>query len=720
MDTLAAADNGRTTPVPEPVVIEAASRSADDSLPTGEAVVIGGRYVVGDLIGAGSFGFVYGAQHLVLGKPVAIKVLRGGLGDSDEAQRFLREARTASQLSHENIISILDFGRDDAADLAYLVMERFTCVSLSDVVRASAPMPASRVIPILVQIARALAAAHAAGVVHRNVTARNVLLGRGDFVKLCDFGLSRPTVLDEPDRDAAGDVYGFGCIAYEMLTGAAPGSSATPARMPAELEDLVMRCLEPNPRDRPETPELEIWMAAVAAGSGRVAASLDPGAQRIGSYDVIRLLGKGGASSVYLCKHPLIGTQVAIKVLHPEIAAVAGMADRFIQEARASGELNSPHIPRYFDFGMLDTGQPYSVIEYLEGETLGQRLAREHRLSLEDTAMIVGQVATAMATVHDAGIIHRDLKPDNLFLTTDANGCLVVKILDFGIAKALGSGGSAAQTSVGLVLGTPYYCAPEQAMGMAVGASADIYALGATAFEMLVGAPPFCGEVSLVMGAKTTRSAPEIRSIAYSVPPSVAATIDRMIEREPRNRIASMREIVDAVAAWDLTPAVNATITTASDVIADDVEPDPPSSGRWRWLVAGLVALAVAGGAVAWINREAAEPSTAIAPPAASVPVASPPPSRPAVTPAPTAPVASEPTRVAAPIDRVAAPIDAAAPPAAAVPESSASPAPAAQPSPAATAKPKKPRRAVKHRGAPNPVPRDDAVIVDPFKDEAR
>ena len=684
--------------------------SRDGTL-AGDRFVIGERYTVESLIGGGGNGFVFRGRHLVLGKPVAIKILRDRGADSIAAKRFLREARTASQFGHEHIVSILDFGHCDRNDVSYLVMEHFEGVTLSDVIRTSAPIPTSRALPILIQLADALAAAHAAEVFHRDVTPRNVLVGRSDYVKLCDFGLSRSLAGDDrvtstgvvigtpaymaPEAirgtaniDHRVDIYGFGCTAYEMLTGRVPHASSTAVallanrvsegtveaiatpelgKLPEGLEELVMRCLAPAPGDRPDATELVDKLRAIAARS----AAIGEAVRRIGNYDVVEVLGSGGSGSVYRAKHPVIGTEVAIKVLHPEIAAAAGMAERFIQEARASSELRDPHIPRYYDFGYLGDGQPYAVLELLVGETLATRLARGP-LALADATQIMGQVAATMARVHAAGLVHRDLKPDNFFL---ADGPLQVKILDFGIAKALAPSTNIAQTSVGLTLGTPAYCAPEQALGLPVDHTADIYALGATAFEMLAGRPPFEGTVSRVLGTKTTTAAPPLATLAPEVPADIARMIDRMLAREPADRPQTMQAVLDEIATWPREPRVVPAKPTTPAATTDRIA---PRLARQRWLVRGLLAAAVIASGVIGYALLRGDDTHAVEPaPAARV---SPPPRAP--------PPVAAPVAVPAPAPAPASKAEIVTPPA----------------------------RPVKAKPAHKPnKPKDDGVIVDPY-----
>jgi serine/threonine-protein kinase len=686
--------------------------------------VIGTRYVAEELLGGGATAFVFAGRHLVLGKPVAIKVLRDEPSGSLAAKRFLREARNASQLSHENIISVIDFGHDEQLDLAYLVMELFAGQSLDRIIRSSAPIPPSRALPMLVQLARALASSHGAGVLHRDVNPRNVLVGRGDLIKLCDFGLSRSlegherltstgSVLGTPaymapeqirgdDEITSGaDVFAFGCTACEMLTGKIPHDGATPVALlanrlsgpapeafdgaldvPGELRELLAACLAPEPAHRPAAMEIEHRLLAISAisGPGRKMAALD--GTLIGRYKVVRLLGKGGVSSVYLAEHPVIGTRVAIKVIAPEIAAKPDLAERFVQEARATNELANPHLVRYFDFGILDTGQPYAVMEYLAGETLAARIAREGTLSLELTAEILRQVAGTMVQVHAAQLVHRDLKPENLYLTTTPDGRIDVKILDFGIAKALAPGASPTQTSVGMILGTPYYCAPEQALGLPVGPSSDVYALGATAYEMLSGKPPFLGDIAQVLAAKQAKDAPPLERA--DLPGHVARTIARMLARDPNARVATMTDVLAEVGRWTRP-------TTQTDLIAPE---GALRRSKMPLMVAALLACVLVAAIAVFVFARSVRDDAPAPTPARSKPTVDPiSDDRPQPPPAPVQPPAA-PAAVETPPS----------PAAAIAPKSP--PRPGAKP-PAASSK----RQPAKHTG------HDDAVISDPFQE---
>jgi serine/threonine-protein kinase len=227
-----------------------------------------------------------------------------------------------------------------------------------------------------------------------------------------------------------------------------------------------------------------------------------------GRYELDTLLGKGGIGEVWKARHIALNSHVAIKFLQGGSAVAESAKRRFAAEAQITAQLKTPNAVQVFDFGVTDEGQPYLVMELLEGETLGQRIERLGRLSPAEAARLLGPCARALHRAHQLGIVHRDFKPDNVIIcAADHEGNELVKVLDFGIAKLAGAleerqEASAAApargaanpsfTKTGTVLGTPLYMAPEQARDATeVDLRADIWAFGVVAFECLTGIPPF-------------------------------------------------------------------------------------------------------------------------------------------------------------------------------------------------------------------------------------
>src|SRR5215208_2761007 len=259
-------------------------------------------------------------------------------------------------------------------------------------------------------------------------------------------------------------------------------------------------------------------------------------------YRIEREIGEGGMATVYLAEDVRHHRKVALKVLHPELSAVLG-PERFLKEIELTANLQHPHILPLFDSGSAD-GQLYYVMPFVEGETLRGRLEREKHLPIGDALRIATEVADALHYAHGRGVVHRDIKPENILL--QGGHALVA---DFGIALAVQQAGGQRMTQTGLSLGTPHYMSPEQAMGdRAIDARSDIYALGAVAYEMLVGEPPFTGPTVQAIVARLMSEDP--RSIVAqrkAVDESVEYAVMRALEKLPADRFATAHEFAAAL-----------------------------------------------------------------------------------------------------------------------------------------------------------------------------
>lgn len=265
--------------------------------------------------------------------------------------------------------------------------------------------------------------------------------------------------------------------------------------------------------------------------------------QKIGNYRLVRLLGTGGMGMVYESIHDGIGGRAAIKVLRPEIASNQDSTQRFFSEARAANLIDHPGIVHIFDCGYTPAGIAYLTMEFLEGETLRQRLDRLRVLSVSDALRLLRQVAVALQSAHARSVIHRDLKPDNLMLIRDSElaGGERVKILDFGIAKI--SEGLAEQTRTGMLMGTPAYMAPEQCRDAKLATDrSDVYSLGVILYQVLAGHPPFQGEYAGdVMAMQMMKEPVPIGSVCPWLQPAVATFVHRLLAKQPTVR-PSMEE----------------------------------------------------------------------------------------------------------------------------------------------------------------------------------
>ncbi len=260
-------------------------------------------------------------------------------------------------------------------------------------------------------------------------------------------------------------------------------------------------------------------------------------------YRIERELGQGGMATVYLAHDVRHDRKVALKVLRPELAAILG-AERFLAEIKTTANLQHPHILSLFDSGEAG-GQVFYVMPYVEGESLRDRLAREHQLPVEEAVRIAREIADALHYAHGHGVIHRDIKPENILLHGGH-----AQVADFGIALAVSrSDGGTRMTETGMSLGTPHYMAPEQAMGeREITAGADIYALGCVVYEMLTGDPPFTGSTAQAIVARVVTENPRpMTAQRRTIPAHVEAAVLTALEKLPADRFASAAAFAEAL-----------------------------------------------------------------------------------------------------------------------------------------------------------------------------
>ncbi len=288
-----------------------------------------------------------------------------------------------------------------------------------------------------------------------------------------------------------------------------------------------------------------------------------------GRYAIERELGEGGMATVYLAKDLKHNRNVALKVLKPELAAVVG-AKRFLAEIETTANLQHPHILPLFDSGEADSFLFYAM-PYVEGETLREKLDREHQLSVDEAVRLTTNIAEALETAHEQGVVHRDIKPANILLSRGSP-----LVADFGIALAVSSSGGDRLTETGLSMGTPYYMSPEQAAGEShVDARSDIYSLAAMLYEMLAGEPPYTGRTAqVILTKRITQPVPSVRDIRDKVPASIDGTLKQALSPVPADRFSTTGEFISS-------------LTTL--VVSEAKKPLP-----WKpWAAAGVAATVV-------------------------------------------------------------------------------------------------------------------------------
>ena len=261
-----------------------------------------------------------------------------------------------------------------------------------------------------------------------------------------------------------------------------------------------------------------------------------------GRYVIERELGRGGMATVFLASDLRHDRKVALKVLHPDLAAALG-AERFLTEIRTTANLQHPHILPLHDSGS-EGGFLYYVMPFVAGETLRARLERERQLPIADAVRIAREVASAIDYAHRQGVIHRDIKPENVLLHDGS-----ALVADFGIALAVQSAGGARMTQTGLSLGTPHYMSPEQAMGeRTIDARSDVYALGAVTYEMLTGEPPFTGaSVQAIVAKVMTERPTPLTTVRDTVPEAVEHAVLTALAKLPADRFATAAQFSEAI-----------------------------------------------------------------------------------------------------------------------------------------------------------------------------
>lgn len=278
------------------------------------------------------------------------------------------------------------------------------------------------------------------------------------------------------------------------------------------------------------------------------AEELSPG-QKIDGYVVVRKLGEGGMGVVYEALHEQIMRRAALKIMRRSVLLGLQASRRFLTEARAANTVQHPSIVSVFHMGQLASGSPYIVMEYLQGQTLRERLRECGRLPWSLATALGQQIADAMAAAHEQGVVHRDLKPDNIMIIRDpaAVGGERVKILDFGLAKLdHGAPAGSRQTQSGAILGTPLYIAPEQ-IGGSSGAlpTSDVYALGIILFELMAGRPPFvAARVNQVYAMHLKDEPAELAALVEEIPAELSALVRTMLTKQPEER-PGMRQVAD-------------------------------------------------------------------------------------------------------------------------------------------------------------------------------
>jgi serine/threonine-protein kinase len=314
-----------------------------------------------------------------------------------------------------------------------------------------------------------------------------------------------------------------------------------------------------------------------------------PGMLIAEKYRIQRLLAVGGMGVIVVARHEELGNDVAIKFLSPDSMSDADIVARFKREARALATIQSDHVVRVMDVGAMPTGEPFMVMEYLEGTDLAKLVKRRGPLPCDEAVGYVLQACEPLAEAHAAGIVHRDLKPSNLYLARKSDGSQIIKVIDFGISKMVSGAaleGEMSMTRTQAILGSPLYIAPEQLKSArTVDARADIWALGVILHKLITGHPPFMGDTMAQLCAMVLlEPAPAITARRPDAPPGLAQVILKCLEKDPGARYQSVAELAAALMPFAAS-GTEAAVPRLHEIISQPPPPparppvDPSTSG---------------------------------------------------------------------------------------------------------------------------------------------
>ncbi len=571
-----------------------------------EGTVLDGKYEIRGRLGGGGMGDVYLARRKVLGDDVAVKVIRPSGPDPDAwRERFLREARACAQLRHPHIVSVLDFSVADQ-EQPYLVMEYLNGPSLADELRSRGRFDLASMRQVVRAVGGALSLAHASGVAHRDLKPQNIVSHRyqsGEIVyKVIDFGLvtlragddrtaltaaheflgtvayAAPEQFSGAVADARSDQYSLGVIAYELLAGARPFSgdglmamvsshlSGPPLSLAERRADLppgvisaVMRAIAQDPARR--WPSVAAFVAELSDGDDAETTAVSlPVSGLSATYELGPVIARGRfGSEIHAGSHRALGLPVAIRLLRTSGREDRdAVRDRFLKEARAL-QVPHPNLLQVRDFGE-DGDQLYLVTELLEGVSLAQPLKEGGPLPIATLDRFVRQIVEASGALHRRGGLISGLHPGIIRLVPDTDGERLV-ISTAGVSqiqdvlatldvKTLRQGGEVSELQ---------YVAPEILTGQPATIGADIYTIGAIAYEMATGRRPYeATALPTLLGAILAGPPPDPRTLRPTIGEGRSAVILRALARDPAERFATARDLLAAWNASSLGPAAAA------------------------------------------------------------------------------------------------------------------------------------------------------------------
>lgn len=540
------------------------------------------RYEVDLLLGRGGMGAVYKGRHKTLDRLVAIKILPPEVDDLDDsyAERFKNEARAMAKLSHANIVSVHDFGETDEG-LLYFVMEFIEGLDVYRMIKEQSRLHSDHVKNILTQVCDALDYAHSMGIVHRDIKPANIMVGYDGKVKVADFGLAKITHGSDagltqsnvmlgtlhymaPESltlgtnvDHRADIYAMGVMVYQMLTGKLPqGLFEMPSKklpgLNPKFDAIIGKAMREDRDQRYQSvAAMRLDFDEIQAPQTSTQTRRSRSTNRMGRYQIVMeadgkplLLGSGSSGKTYKAIHSLLGTTVALKVIHEALANDTEVRQRFVNEAKAIAKLKHPHIAQLVDCDEDDDAL-FCAIEYCDGGDLEKLVQTRGALPGETVLLFGRQAAKALAYVHDEGFLHRDLKPSNLMLsmvpgTDTAN----IKLIDFGLVKALGE--TSGLTRKGQFRGTLLYTSPEQLREAELDERTDVFSLGMTLWYLLLGKLPL-QESSSEIAQRRLSGISHADQLAKTIHPAIRALLTQMLHPDLKRRARNMHIVLAGI-----------------------------------------------------------------------------------------------------------------------------------------------------------------------------